>query len=410
VALLAKLPAAVALAALVLSIGVDAHTTPGVDAHTTRHAAAAKRLPEASLVAAAPRAADLYVAPSGSDGGRCTRRAPCASFDRAYQVAKPGDVIEVAAGRYPAQTIEADPDKRSPKDVILRPARGARVEIEGTLVVEASHVEIRRMAASVWKSRLGDDQTFRNLNVNIFIIHGSSNVSVIGGDVGPSTDVDSQVTSLEGQVPRKVLIDRVAFHDARKRDPAAHVECLQFGSGIDVVVRRSSFERCSDHDIFVRSWGSVNASPHPLSSFTIENNFFGRPLRGFYSLRLAFQDGRPCEDFLVRNNSALTNMYSDCEARGVRFLGNIQPSKTGHSCSQGHGAVWDWNVYAEGEPCGENDIVAPARFRKPVALDLHLMRGSAAVGRAAPASYPDVDIDGDPRPRGGKADAGADER
>jgi hypothetical protein len=164
---------------------------------------------------------------------------------------------------------------------------------------------------------------------------------------------------------------------------------------------------CADHDIFIRSWGNANDSPHPLPDFTIENNFFGKTLRGYYSLRLAEQTGWPCERFVVRNNSALQNMYSDCEAGDVRFIANLQPSNTTRACA---GSVWDYNVYAEGEACSPNDIVAPLGYVNPEALDLHLAPGSAALGHGPPDGVAVTDIDGQQRPRGDRPDAGADER
>ena len=313
-------------------------------------------------------------------------------------------------GRYPGQTISTDLGKTSEDDVVFRPAKGARVELTAILVVLASHIELRRMHGTALKSQGGDDQTFRNIDVNGLFIQGSSRVSVIGGDVGPLENHDSQVTSFAGRAPSQILFDRVYFHDARKTDPSAHTECLQFGAGVDVVIRRSRFQRCSDHDVFVRSWGELNGSQHPLRNWTIENNFFDKTVRGHYSLRLAFKDGWPCENFLIRNNSALQNMYSNCEAKGVRFLANIQPTKSGFSCTVGGGSVWDWNVYAAGVPCGPHDVVAAPGFRAASSLDLHLVRGAAAVGHGAPGSVPETDIDGERRPQSGRPDAGADER
>jgi hypothetical protein len=54
---------------------------------------------------AAASPATRYVAPTGADGAACTASAPCKSFDRAYQVAQPGDVVEVADGTYGSQTV-----------------------------------------------------------------------------------------------------------------------------------------------------------------------------------------------------------------------------------------------------------------------------------------------------------------
>ena len=45
----------------------------------------------------------------GSDAGTCTAAAPCRSLDRAYHVAAPGEVVEVAGGAYAAQDDHAGP-------------------------------------------------------------------------------------------------------------------------------------------------------------------------------------------------------------------------------------------------------------------------------------------------------------
>lgn len=365
-------------------------------------------LASAQTVRDAP--ARIFVAPDGSDGGPCTREAPCASLGHAYRVAQPGDVVEMAGGSYPSQLIAADPAKSATDDVLIRPALGAQVTIAGSLIVEASHIELRSIRAGYWKSRLATDQVFRDLDVALFFIHGSQQVTVSGGDVGPNENSDSQIASLKGRVPTDILIENVLFHDTIKTDPEAHTECLQIGAGIRVTIRANRFVRCADHDILIRSWAFVNDSPHPLQDFVIENNFFGATLRGYYSLRLAEQTGWPCERFVVRNNSALQNMYSDCEARDVRFIANLQPSNTRRACAGGAGTVWDYNVYSEGEPCGPNDIIAPLGYVDPDSLDLHLIPGSAALGHAPPDGGADTDIDGQQRPRGDLPDAGADER
>src|SRR5687768_17674383 len=72
---------------------------------------------------AAPRAlAPLHIGPGGSDSNPCTAQRPCRSFDRAYRVASPGQVVEVAGGTYPGQGVRVDAAKSSSSDVVFRPA------------------------------------------------------------------------------------------------------------------------------------------------------------------------------------------------------------------------------------------------------------------------------------------------
>src|SRR5437899_11567680 len=71
----------------------------------------------------------LAVAPTGSDAGGCAQNAPCRTFDRAYRVAAPGQVVHVAGGAYPEPRLNADPTKTAAADLFFRPAAGARVRV-----------------------------------------------------------------------------------------------------------------------------------------------------------------------------------------------------------------------------------------------------------------------------------------
>jgi len=351
-------------------------------------------------------AASVFVSPTGSDLAPCTRAAPCASFDRAYRVAAPGAIVELEPGFYPAQTIRSDPRKTSPQDVVFRAAPGAQVTVTGEVDVHASHLELRGLRLDGgWYARPGaSDLTFRNVRSAHLFVTSASHVRVLGGSIGPGEDYDPQISSASpgAPPPTDVLIDGVRFHDWT-RTGDQHVECLQVGSAVRLTIRNSRFSNCETHDVFVRSWGRG----YPLRDVTIENNFFGKTRVGFYSLRLA-KGEEPCERFLVRHNSATQNLFSDCDARDVRFRANVMPSMTRAACTGG-GSSWDWNVYGSGVRCGPNDRVGPLRFRDPARFDLHLLPGSAAIGRGDPAGSPARDIDGDRRPVGSRADAGADE-
>lgn len=69
----------------------------------------------------------------------------------------------------------------------------------------------------------------------------------------------------------------------------------------------------------IRSWGSINNSPHPLRNFLIENNFFDKPLRGHYTINIGSKSGWPCSDFLIRYNTSIgANIGGSCASRAER--------------------------------------------------------------------------------------------
>jgi hypothetical protein len=243
-------------------------------------------------------------------------------------------------------------------------------------------------------------------------------VRVIGGELYPgphyldgctqkhnTCDYDSGISNAEGGPPPKhILFDGVYFHGwLRPPGTDFHTECLQVGSGIDVTIENSRFTGCATHDIFIRSWGPAFV----LKNWTIQNNVFGATQDGYFSVNVADTSGATYDDIVVRNNSALQDFGSDVRVGKIEFVGNIQPDMSGFKCGYAPAAIWDYNVYASGTPCGHHDRIGNPRFVDPSALNLRVMRGSAAIGRGDPASYPATDAAGRVRPHGKAPDAGA---
>ncbi len=120
----------------------------------------------------------LYVSAAGNDGGRCVQTSPCLSFNRAYQVAKPGQIIQVAGGGYGGQTIDHDPSKGSGPNVILRPAPGATVNVMGELNIRGSNMTFAGTGLGAgftfgwWHTMIGSrDISFERVNTKGFDHH-----------------------------------------------------------------------------------------------------------------------------------------------------------------------------------------------------------------------------------------------
>ena len=261
------------LAALV--VGAILVAVPGPD-RSLRQVAAH------GLSTAAPT---IFVSPSGNDANRCIATAPCLSLNRAYRAATPGKVVQVAAGSYGTQTIDDDPAKNNPAmaDVVFRPAPGATARFSG-VTISARHIVFAGTGTSKgfsfggWTAASGASNiTFREVSTQIFTILSASHISIIGGKVGPwdsnPSGEDSQVKAQSGTAPppTDILVSGVDFHDITKNVyPDYHTDCLQFGSGQHVVIVKNTFIRCSDTDLFVRSWSRGQADQ--LHDFVIEHN------------------------------------------------------------------------------------------------------------------------------------------
>jgi hypothetical protein len=359
--------------------------------------------------------ATLFLAPTGNDGNPCTKAAPCATFARAYVAARPGQEVELAAGEYAdIQEIPVDPTKTSPNDVIFRPAAGATVVLPIGIDVYGSHVELRNLTirGSFYVKCGADDVTLRGSRSGQFFIRPASNVLLVQSEFGPAINASSKIGDsgdCPGVSPRNIVLDRILIHD-HKTDPpnSSHIECLAVDAVDGLTIRRSRFHRCEDYDILFKRTGH---HPIELRNITLENNWFDAPYPdGTTSVALSFPDGGATyENVLIRNNSfGGTLLLFPDEVRYVnsRVIANVGPNYGG-ACGA-EGLVSAYNVWGN-RTCSRTDVRALPGYRSAVAFDFHLKPGSAAIDRGSMTSYPAVDIDGQKRPQGRRADAGADE-
>jgi polygalacturonase len=278
--------------------------------------------------------ADYFVSASGSDESYCTKAAPCRSFDLAYQLAAPGDVIEVAGGSYPSQTLTAKP-AAAPPDVVIREAPGARVIVgdpraevnciafEGARYVTVNGFETtyttiggRRHQCGVSVGRGGAHHiTLQSIDAGM-LWFGADDVSVLGGDFGPSVDENTKIEFGTGHPPRNVLIDGAVIHDARSYEE--HPECVALWGGRGVTIRNTHFYNCETFHLWI-------VTSDRISNVLIEGNRFTQPdasLAISSTVKVGDQGGT-LEDIVLRNNQVLVDEIFALQGYDEGGVGNI---------------------------------------------------------------------------------------
>jgi chitodextrinase len=368
--------------------------------------------------------ANFYVSPSGSDSASCSQSAPCLSLNRAFQVAAPGQVVEVAAGSYGAQAIQPKSSAAAPA-VQIRAASGA-VPSFADLDVRASYVHLQGPFASKGISTSNSSQKVRGSTVeNITVNSGGSNstpgyIANVDGVTWKNVEIynASEANALimvDGGYPttgavQNVVLDGLRLHDSTiAPGSGTHSQCVFFGGGQNITMRNSVFWNCTTFDVFVTTAGG-----DVPSNFTFENNMFGVPyLHGtecchYFSVK--FRDGSPLNGLVFRNNSAEQEVGWPVEGvtgGGAKVTGNA--IQGGMICKSG--INFSYNVTTKLGPCaGTDKKVTSIGFANPAGHDFHLTAGSPAIDAGSPSDFPGRDIDAQSRPMGSAPDAGADER
>jgi hypothetical protein len=239
--------------------------------------------------AAAPQ---LVVSPTGDDQScaRAVGARPCATFGRAYALARCGDIVGVSGGSYGQQLLARDDRKTGCSNpVLLEPLAGAAVTVDKILLGDffgsgtpgPSGVTVRKMAVtevSIWTP--ASEVTLDQIDGGSFVIQGARNVRILGGDWGPCDSSGPSACRTQnfitddtrlGQVSRDILIDGAVIHDYKITAPEDHFECLYMTGGTNITIRNTRFANCETYAIYL--------TPRPWAAFrnlVIERNRFGR--------------------------------------------------------------------------------------------------------------------------------------
>jgi hypothetical protein len=381
-----------------------------------------------------PPGGTVYLSTSGNDANACTQAAPCKSLNRGYQATQPGQIVELAAGTYPQQSIGSDSSKTSSSHVVFQPAAGATVQIGSStttsaaptgLDISGSHITISGIRVP-WYDIGGSDVTMQNVNGDTWYISGSQ-VSVLGGVYGPYSPPCSGSSPLHdnptfapgGSTPTGDVVRGATFHDMTANNcPGSHMDCLQVAAAVNLDIDGNKFVDCYSNDLILTGDFGV------MNNITVENNWFGPTNAG--NRELNWNSKTNCPNAVVRYNTlGGAGMQFVCNTDGTaKAYGNIVPRIDDFECgSTAIKATQDYEIASAGTAvasCGSHSFVAPDGSVDLVSrqnagalwtsLDYHLTATSEAVGRGNPALHPVDDVDGQTRPTSGPTDAGADQR
>lgn len=408
-------------------------------------------------------AAVLRVAVSGNDS-TCARgdlSRPCASFARAYQLANPGDIVEVSGGNYGPQDLFYDAANAQAPGVTFQEASGATVKVLDGATESALEMGKSGSGAAQYVTLHGLDFeqvfiryaggvipesiTIRNAHLGTKVQAGLYSGSVRNFrlenvEFGPTCCDEDAAQIAQGSVsdppPNGVTLVNVNFHDVRNtcvEIPASvwpncateskpftgnHVDCLQSTGFRNVTIRNSRFINCQTGlqmgSEKARNWNMLIENSM-FSGYHWVNFTCGAPCGGDYAWVSPDSSGAQTYVKLYYNTFGqnLRAQQFDPDAQ-LEAIGNIIVGfqQCTIPAEAGPAATWDvhrYNLSTLSGLCGQGDFNATPVFVVPE-RDLHLQPSSPGVNQGEPGPCRSShDFDGQARPAGPACDVGADE-
>jgi hypothetical protein len=407
---------------------------------------------------------EVWVSTTGNDT-TCVRgdqTKPCATFNKAYQLAGCGDEVEVESGSYVAQTIVYQAAKdtcTSASRVEFTPAPPASVIVAAFNLGTngPKHLKISDMTSSDI-STIGpgsDDIYIDNLTAKSFNIFGASNITVKGGNFGNcASDATHNCVFKIGDGyaagnietnPSNIVIDGATIHDMTTTDPVLyHIECMYIVAGGPITIKNSTFYHCQDFDIFGQDYNSAiagNTTPHDVS---IQNNLFGEGYddsvftsprgtavsitsrgQAYSNWNISFNSFYEGTVISGKSSAAGFGFSNSCPGAdcggtmtGGIALGNLMANGCSSGFTYSYNLTRAFSPFTNTAACSATDTVQAYDagnfgYTNPADLptgDWHLSEASVARNRVPAASCPATDINGKTRNiSDGFCDAGADE-
>ena len=365
--------------------------------------------------------ANYYVSPSGSNSNPCTQNSPCATPDHAFNLASPGQTVQVAPGTYDYGSAAAQFTKSGTAGnyiTVTCATRGAckiqnsvtgnsTVVVLGGSYITFDGFEVTNTSSA--GNNLGLYVTTSFVNITHNTIHhietdcgsnGGGGIQIAGSG---SSNSDLHNITIDGN-----LIYDISYRGGSASCPASTVQTdgilLESAGTANQVTNNIVYHTSGGWGILV---GNSNATNANVNSVISNNTVFSTAMGGIIIMS---GNGTTISNNIVADTGSLSGRCGISAPQGVAvtYLNNdLWNNAGGNYCLE-------WGTSDQSVHSGDISV-DPAlgttfvNWQADGSGDYHQKAGSPTIdkGSSAAGAAPTVDFDGSPRPKGSGYDIGA---